>query len=204
MRKGWQWGCKEDRGFFGVYFFLIFSSLLVSLNNSGQNLASSSDAGWMLGFFLHLWSYWMSSQEPREVWRNSSSSSTLFFFWSCRCLEPAALITANNLGLIFSLSKNVMVYQQLEQSKYCKKFYAGPSCKKIHDFFLFIFSFCPFLFFHFATIRISCFYSQNCAKGMAGTPLLPDIRRWFDWGEIRSEQGCHWNSGTNYAAPWDA
>lgn len=37
---------------------------------------------------------------------------TSFFFFSLSgYLETAALITANNLDLIFSLSKNVMVYQ---------------------------------------------------------------------------------------------
>lgn len=38
-------------------------------------------------------------------------TSFFFFFSLSGYLETAALITANNLDLIFSLSKNVMVYQ---------------------------------------------------------------------------------------------
>lgn len=83
-------------------------------------------------------------QRAQGSLEGNSSSSTIFFFFPPRqYLETAALITANNLDLIFGLSKNVIIDQQLEQSKYYRKFFAGPSCKNIHDFFVcLIFSFC--------------------------------------------------------------
>lgn len=196
----------EDLGFFGGFFwYFCISTSLVNLNTSVQNLAPVSNMGWMLSCLLHLWSHRMNSKNPREVGRNSSSS-TFFFSSPSRYLETAALITANNLGLIFSLSNNVMIYQQLEQNKYCKKFFCW---SKLQDpwFFLFVyFLFLPlFSLCHNKNISVvSCFYSQNCAKGMIRTALLPGIHSWFDWGEIRSGQECHWNSGTNCAAPWDA
>lgn len=57
-------------------------------------------------------------------------------------LKAAALIrTASNLDLIFSLSKNVIMYQQLDQSKYCKKLFTSPSCKKIHSYYYYFYLF---------------------------------------------------------------
>lgn len=125
-------------------FFAIFTSPLVNLSNSVQNLASVSHTGLMFGCLIQLWSYRMNSKEPREVWKAIPPAVQPFFFFPpSQYLETAALITANNLDLIFGLSKNVIIDQQLEQSKYYRKFFAGPGCKKIHEFFAcFIFSFC--------------------------------------------------------------
>lgn len=155
----------------GFFFFRIFTSH-VNLNKNAQNLAPVSNTGLMLGCLIHLGSYRMNRKDPREVWKAISPAVQYFIFYSPSWyLETAAWMSANNFNMIFSLRKNVTIYQQLKQSKYCKKFFAGPSCEKINYFFVcFIFSFC-LLFSLCRNEKIMFLFTKLCKENDRNTSV---------------------------------